>query len=104
MSGAELPIAWRVWWLTINGRPFDEKFRPEPQHKDFPTRETAETEKRLLAACFGAAAAVHVAPVYISRPKRERKLATAQGCLAVTGWPVQARPPRPGALPKKRGR
>ncbi len=98
---AELPIAWRVWWLQVNGRPFDKSFRPKPQHKTYSTKEQAEREKRLLAERFGPEAAVHVTPVYISRTKREQKLVAAQDSLTRAGWPIQSRPPRPSSPSRK---
>jgi hypothetical protein len=102
-AGAELPIAWRLHWLPISDRAFDEKFRPEPLHKDFPSREEAEAEKKLLIACLVGMIVACVMPRFVSKEKRQRKLTAGQDNLALTGWPVQIRPQRLVA-PRKKGR
>jgi hypothetical protein len=103
---SEAPIAWRVWWKPENGRPFDREFQAAARHKDFQTRTEAEVEKRRIDERLAGQGAVHIAPIYISRAKRERRQTAQQNSLTSAGWPIQMRPPRPGAPEKgmRRGR
>jgi hypothetical protein len=100
----EGPIAWRVHWIAVPDRSIEKKYRPAPQHQDFATRAEAEAERLRLYARFGGTAVIHVQACYLSTSKRERTLNAAQDSLAVAGWPIQMRPPRPGMSNKGRRR
>ncbi len=100
----EAPIAWRVHWIQVPDRLLEKTYRPAPQHQDFPTKAEAEAEKLRLRALLGDKAVVHIQPRYLSSAKRQRKLAALQDSLTAGGWPIQMRPPRPGATSRRKRR
>jgi hypothetical protein len=104
MNTAEIPIAYRLWWLLANPKPFDELFRPAPRYNDFSTQAEAETRKRLLVEQFGDQVCAHVERRYLSKAKRERSRKARQQSLDQAGWPILRRSPQIGVPETKRCR
>jgi hypothetical protein len=75
-----------VHWIGRPARPFDRRYPNIVEHRDFPSQEAADAEKKFLAQCFGPEACVHVTPVFITRQKRAWKYKKAQ---TDAGWPVR---------------
>lgn len=87
---------WRLSWMFVDHPKLTTPHRANRQFRDFPTRDEAEREKRLLVAIHGKRVVACVQARYQTRRERERRLSEQQQSLFPGELPLQPRPPVPG--------